>query len=116
MSSYDCPNYSVCKNYLNIIDDENIESNVTQDNKTIIGCCKVKKNCRECVTLQDFLKKSRNNSLARMRVAMDKARSASIFLQSKFIFTLLFSLRSFRPPELIDNGIHNGNPLSVNCK
>jgi hypothetical protein len=43
MSSYDCPNYPVCKNDLNIIDDENIESNVTSDNKTIIGCCKVKR-------------------------------------------------------------------------
>ncbi len=42
MSYYPCPNYAICKNYLNIIDDETIDE-VTKDNKTILGPCKLKR-------------------------------------------------------------------------
>jgi len=43
MSIYACPNYPVCETYLNIINDEDIEEDVTEDNDTILGPCKVKR-------------------------------------------------------------------------
>ena len=50
---------------------------------------------------------------------MDNARSASIAtrIRASELF-LPFYARFARsaPLELIDNGIHNGNPLSVNCE